>query len=59
MLSSEAAPKRITRYQSDYIPHIGMTVVSPHILSVTTAVVPPECLNAMPVYILEKFLSQE
>lgn len=59
VLSSEVASKRITRYQSDYIPHIGMTMVFPHIVSITTAVIPPEYLNALPVYILEKSLSQE
>lgn len=46
-------PKEVMRYQSDYIHPIGMTMVSPHIVSIFTAVVSPEYLSALPIYVLE------
>jgi len=54
-MSSEMASKRIT----SYIPHVGMTMVSLHIVSIIIAALSALRLNTLPIYILEKFLSQE
>lgn len=46
-------PKGVTRCQSDYIHPIGMTMVSSHIVSIFTAVISPQYLSALPIYVLE------